>query len=121
MRTFLLLSTFCAGAYLGLTNPAFGQGFDAEVRMDQLQPPSPGSPFTRAEGPFEPFDTGIGYGFHVVGDYAYRPFGTTVDGGEEERFPVEHALLLHVGASLVPRQWLLLEASFPAAIYEDGE
>ncbi len=106
-----------------LPSAAWGQGFDAEVRLDQLQPPSAGSPFTRAEGPFERFDEGIGYAFRFVGDYAHRPLRSRIlgaPGGDEEVFPVEHALLFHVGASLAPLDWLLLETNFPFAVYEEG-
>lgn len=102
---------------------AFGQGFDAEVRIDQLQPPSAGSPFTRAEGPFDAFDEGVAYAFRFVGDYAYQPLRSRVagvTGDEPDIFPVEHALIFQVGASLAPLQWLLLETNFPFAVYEDG-
>lgn len=93
------------------------------MRIDQLQPPSAGSPFTRAEGPFDAFDEGVGYAFRFIGDYAYRPLRSTaggVPGGDEAVFPVEHALLLHVGASLAPFQWLMVETNFPFAVYEEG-
>jgi hypothetical protein len=102
---------------------AWGQGFDAEVRIDQMQPPSAGSPFTRAEGPFDSFDEGIGYAFQFVGDYAYRPLRSTtlgVTSGDEEIFPVEHALLFHLGASISPLDWLMIESNFPFAVFEEG-
>lgn len=118
-------SVFSAAATcLALIAPeAFGQGFDAEVRIDQLQPPSAGSPFTRAEGPFESFDGGVAYAFRFITDYAYQPLRSTalgVPGGDEELFPVEHAVLMHVGASIAPLSWLMVEANFPFAVYEDG-
>lgn len=93
------------------------------MRIDQLQPPSAGSPFTRAEGPFDAFDEGIAYAFRFVGDYAHQPLRSRVvhvTGAEEDVFPVEHALLFHVGASLAPLDWLMFETNFPFAVYEDG-
>ncbi len=115
MAVAVVLASFSRGA--------LGQGFDAEVRIDQLQPPSAGSPFTRAEGPFDAFDGGIEYAFRLVSDYAYKPLRSTalgVAGGQQEVFPVEHALLFHVGASLSPAQWLMLESNFPFAVFEQG-
>jgi hypothetical protein len=106
-------------AMSALAAPASGQGSDAEVHIDQLQPPSAESPFTRAEGPFDGFDAGFAAAARIVGDYAFQPLGD--QGGDDEVFPVEHALLFHLGASIAAIDWLLLEASFPFAVYESGQ
>jgi hypothetical protein len=102
---------------------ADAQGTAAEVRVDTLQPPSPNSPFTRAEGPADSFDTGIGYGFRFTTDYGYGSLRTNVTSGPDagELKPVEHALLGHVGAGLTPLDWLSLELGYTFAAFETGE
>ncbi len=108
------------------TASAWGQGKGAEIHLDQMQPASAGSPFTRAEGPHDRFEEGIAYAFRVTGDYAYRPLLShqVAANGEEVGDPVplvEHALLLHVGAALAPLHWLNVELAMPFAVWETGE
>ncbi len=102
---------------------AHAQGFDAEVRIDQLQLPTPASRFTRAEGPVDTFDEGIAYAFRIGTDYMYRPIRSRLVGAGDDTLiaPVEHALLLHLGASITPVDWLTVEAALPFAIHEEGE
>lgn len=101
---------------------ASAQGYESEVRIDQLVPATAGSPFIRAEGPVEPFDTGVGFGVRLDGDYQYRPLASRdlsqPDG--ETIYPVEHALLLHAGGSITPLDWMTFELSFAAAVFEEG-
>jgi OOP family OmpA-OmpF porin len=91
-----------------------------------MQPASAGSPFTRAEGPHDEFNTGIAYAFRLTGDYAFMPLQSTVERptptmSSEDVAPVAHALLFHLGASLSPLYWLNFELNFPFAIYEGGD
>ncbi|MBI4705147.1 MAG: hypothetical protein HY744_28910 [Deltaproteobacteria bacterium] len=113
-----------AAALAGLPAVARAQPFDAEVRIDQLQPPSADSPFTRAEGPHTPFAGGIDYGFLVMADYAASPLVAKAKSGTEvtsEQAPVAHALLLHVGGIIAPVDWFGFELSAPFAVFETGE
>jgi len=105
---------------------ALAQGKDAEIRIDQMQPASAGSPFTRAEGPHEEFDEGIAYAFRLGVDFAHMPLQSTLlnpGAGMDstDLAPVENALLFHIGASLSPLYWLNFELNFPAAVYEGGD
>ncbi|MEZ4442102.1 MAG: hypothetical protein R3B72_23615 [Polyangiaceae bacterium] len=111
-----------AATLLSWSASALGQGADAEVRIDQLQPPSPDSPFTRAEGPISEFDTGIGYGFRFTADYGLAPLRTVVETGPDagERKPVAHALLGHAGAGITPFDWMSFELGFTFAAFEKG-
>ncbi|MEM1033500.1 MAG: hypothetical protein AAGN82_24410 [Myxococcota bacterium] len=106
------------------TSSARAQGFDAEVRIDQLQLPTPGSRFTRSEGPVEGFDEGIAYAFRLGTDYMYRPLRSRIrdETGEEgeARDLVEHALLLHLGMAIRPVDWLTVEAAIPFSVFADG-
>ncbi|MBI4955474.1 MAG: thrombospondin type 3 repeat-containing protein [Myxococcales bacterium] len=101
---------------------AQAQNFNSHVHLDQMQPATPGSPFLQAEGPADRFDEGIAYGFGLVTDYAFAPLRAKVLPADEvEKVPVQHALLLHLGASLSPLDWLSLELNMPFAVYEGGE
>lgn len=110
-----------------LPSLAAGQGDQSHLRIDQLQPSSAFSPFTRAEGPHHRYDEGIEYAFRVTGDYAYQPLtatlidSTTGDAADDQVAVVSHALLLHVQGALSPVYWLNLELDFPFAVYETGE
>ncbi|MSP24129.1 MAG: hypothetical protein EXR75_02975 [Myxococcales bacterium] len=111
-----------AGSGIG---EARAQGFDSEVRIDQLQPSSATSMFVRAEGPRAPFGKGIAYALRVTGDYGFEPLRSvvvdgTVAGGELELAPVKHAALVHVGGSITPVHWLDLELDMPFAVFEAG-
>ena len=105
---------------------AHAQGDESEIRIDQMQPASAGSPFTRAEGPHEPFEEGIAYAFRFTADYAFMPLQSTVLNADpttstEDLAPVAHALLFHFGASLSPLYWLNFELNFPFAVFEGGD
>jgi outer membrane protein OmpA-like peptidoglycan-associated protein len=101
---------------------ARAQGFESEVRIDQLQPPSAGSPFGRAEGPHEVFDEGVAFAFRLTTDYQLEPVRSTVRGvSDEERALVQHALLGHLGASLSPLHWMMFELNFSFAPFVTGE
>jgi hypothetical protein len=112
---------------LGFTATARAQSYNSSVRIDQMQPASAGSPFARAEGPHDRFTEGVSYAFRVVGDYGYRPLRTRLVGGSpnvagetSDKFPVEHAVLVHVGAQLSPLYWLNFELNMPFAAFETG-
>jgi hypothetical protein len=111
-------------AVLLFAQQAHAQRNYAEVRLDQMQPASPGSPFTRAEGPHDIFDEGIGWGVRTTIDYGHRLFySQLIQGDEEEGDPihvVENALLLHLGAAIDPLYWLRGELHFPLALFENG-
>ncbi len=105
---------------------ALAQGHGSEIRIDQMQPASAGSPFTRAEGPHEEFDEGVAYAFRLTGDYAFMPLQSTVLNPTptmttDNLAPVAHALLFHLGASLSPLYWLNFELNFPFAVFEGGD
>lgn len=116
------------GAGLLWTTTAAAQTHTSEVRIDQMQPASAGSPFTRAEGPHARFDDGIEYAFRLTGDYALEPLRSGVINGQpnivgqtSDKAIVQHAALLHVGASLSPLHWLNFDLNFPFAVYETGD
>jgi len=116
-------------ASLLATGELRAQNAESEIRIDQYQPASPGSPFGRAEGPLKRFDSGIAYGFRLNMDYAFKPLLSDIDNPsatdpaqqDGERALVEHALLLHLGAALRPIDWLNIELNWPFAIFESGE
>jgi len=117
-----------AATLLWAPSEGHAQGFDSEIRIDQFQPASAGSPFTRAEGPHDKFEEGIAYGFRVTADYGMDPLRTAVVGGEpnvpgetSDKSPVKHALLVHVGGAISPLHWLNLEISMPFAPFETGD
>ncbi|MEM9692465.1 MAG: hypothetical protein AAGA56_07975 [Myxococcota bacterium] len=104
----------------------WAQGADSEVRLDQLSPAPAGSPFTRSVGPHESLDDAIAYALRLDTDYLNRPLETQVTRGGEEvgaesLNPVAHALLLHLGASLTPFDWLQFELGAPFAAFEQGD
>jgi hypothetical protein len=114
-------STAIAAFVLSTPSVVSAQGYESEVRIDQLVPATAGSPFIRAEGPTEPFDTGIGFGVRLDGDYQYRPLASRdLSRPDETIYPVEHALLLHAGGSITPLDWMTFELSFAAAVFEEG-
>lgn len=94
------------------------------VRIDQLQPASPGSPFLRAEGPHETLERGVEYAVGVTADYAQGlVHASEVDtAGNETELPdpVEKALLLHVGGSILPAHWFQIDVSVPVGVMVDG-
>lgn len=100
---------------------AAAQTFSSERRIDQMQPASATSAFTRAEGPSKSFDEGIAFGFRVTADYALAPLTATDLASGLETKTVEHALLVHVGGAIQPLDWLNLELSWPFAVFETGE
>jgi hypothetical protein len=114
------------GGLLLLPASAAAQGADSHLRIDQLQPSSAFSPFTRAEGPHYEFDEGIEYAFRVTGDYMWNPLVSELvtEGSDEttdEVALVSHAMLLHVQAALVPVHWLNLGLAVPFALFETGD
>lgn len=120
-------------AILACAATARSQAHYSELRIDQLQPASAGSPFTRAEGPHKEFDEGIAWGARFAIEYGLKPLRTEriesdpacADPDETSpcptAFPVEHALFGHIGGSLAPLYWLNLELDFPFAMYETGD
>ncbi len=104
---------------------AHAQSFDSEIRIDQLQPSSASSTFTRAEGPRDTFAEGIAYAVRVTGDYGLSPLRSVVvngvvPGSAQDVSPVAHAALVHVAGSVSPWHWLDLELEMPFAAFETG-
>ncbi len=95
------------------------------VRIDQMHPATPESPFFRVEGPHEPDVEGVEFAVGVVADYAKAPIRAfEVDTAGEKTplpTPVDSAFLLHVGGSLTPVHWLNLDFSMPFALAESGD
>ncbi len=124
----IALGMLVAAAGLGSTSAAEAQSFDSAVRIDQLQPASAGSPFLRAEGRRDRFDTGVAFAVRAIGDYMFEPLrarvetttatGTTTTG--EKVALVKHAALVHIGGQFSPRDWLNLELDVPMAVLEKG-
>ena len=90
------------------------------IRVDQLQPAPPDSPFVRADGPHAPQDERVEFSLGLTFDYALRPVQVETrfpEGGGEDielGIPVRHALLAHVGASLTPVHWLSIDVAAPS-------
>lgn len=98
---------------------------DAGLRIDLLQPSSPGSPFIRAEGPHVPHPGRVEFAFRVMGDYALAPMQAAIvysDGSEHDRWdPVANAMLVHVGGAITPLHWLTADLDVPIGVWIDGE
>ncbi len=94
------------------------------VRIDQLQPASPESPFLRALGPHEPGNNTIEFAFGASFDYGLNPIKiVTIDTAGNEKIeasPIEHALLAHIGGSITPLPWLTVDLALPAALFITG-
>jgi Thrombospondin type 3 repeat len=97
----------------------------AGVRIDQLQPASPESPFLRALGAHERGINTIEFAFGVHVDYglnAVRAVSVDTAGVEKvEANPVQNALLAHVGGSITPLPWLTVDLALPFALYVGGD
>lgn len=109
-----------------LPSTAEAQGFNSKLRIDQLQPATAFSPFTRAEGPHHEFEDGVEFAARLALDYQLDPLVArvvTTETGEPvfaDASIVQHALLLHLGAALSPIDWLNVEFNMPIAMFEDG-
>lgn len=94
------------------------------VRIDQLQPASPESPFLRALGPHEPGNNTIEFAFGASFDYGLNPIKIvsidTAGNEKAEASPIENALLAHVGGSITPLPWLTVDLALPIALYVGG-
>jgi hypothetical protein len=97
------------------------------IRVDQLQPAPPDSPFVRADGPHAPQDERVEFSLGLTFDYALRPVQVETqfpEGGGDDielGIPVRHALLAHVGASLTPVHWLALDVAAPFGLAVSGD
>jgi len=100
---------------------ALGQG----VRIDQLQPASPESPFVRALGPHERGPNTIEFAFGATFDYGQgllRAISVDKAGKEVvEASPVQQALLAHVGGSITPLPWLTIDLALPVSLFVSGD
>jgi hypothetical protein len=95
------------------------------VRIDQLQPASPESPFVRAEGPHEPIadgaeiaaSFGVEYAKGLLREVAYD------DTGAKKTLAtlVDSAVLARIGASVTPVHWLSADLSVPFALMVTGD
>lgn len=117
-----------AAAVVALPCAALAQSHESAARIDQLQPASAGSPFTRAEGPREEAQDTVSWALRVIADYALGPLKTKVVNGTpdvagetSDKFPVKHAILLHAGARVSPVHWFDVELDMPFAVLEKGD
>jgi hypothetical protein len=98
---------------------------DEGIRIDQLQPASPESPFLRALGPHEKGANTIEFAFGLSLDYGMGLLkAVTVDeqGGETvAATPVQNALLAHVGGSITPLPWLTVDLALPVGLFVNGD
>lgn len=111
-------------ASLATAHEAHAQVFDSAVRIDQLQPASPGSPFLRTEGPRDRFDAGVAFAARVLGEGMLDPLRARVvstTGSEEAVSLVKYAALVHAGGQFSPVHWLNLELDVPFAVFEKGD
>lgn len=97
----------------------------AGVRIDQLQPASPESPFLRALGAHERGINTIEFAFGAYFDYGLNPVRVvsvdTAGVEKPEANPVQNALLAHVGASITPLPWLTIDLALPIGLYVGGD
>lgn len=97
----------------------------AGVRIDQLQPASPESPFLRALGAHERGINTIEFAFGAHFDYALNPLkAVSVDTAGVEKVEVnsvQNALLAHIGASITPLPWLVVDLALPVGLYVGGD
>lgn len=91
------------------------------VRIDQLQPASPESPFLRAMGPHEKGANTIEFAFGASFDYGMgvlRAISVDKAGNETvEATPVAQALIAHVGGSITPLPRLTIDLALPVALF----
>jgi hypothetical protein len=93
------------------------------VRIDQLQPASPESPFFRAEGPHNPAAEGVEFAVGLTFEYLHDPLTEKIveaNGATTSTKVVTSALLTRIGASITPVHWLAFELGLPFALYEAG-
>jgi len=97
----------------------------AGVRIDQLQPASPESPFLRALGAHERGINTIEFAFGAHFDYGMNSFkAVSIDTAGVEKVeatPVQNALLAHVGGSITPLPWLTVDLALPIALFVGGD
>jgi hypothetical protein len=107
------------------TRDAGAQPIRDGVRIDQLQPAGPESPFFRAEGPLYPGDRGVHVAAGFTFDYGsavLKQVGVDTSGARTELATlVEHALLVRLGASLRPVPWLTFDVGLPISLFQSGE
>ncbi|MDI1435096.1 thrombospondin type 3 repeat-containing protein [Polyangium sorediatum] len=98
---------------------------DEGIRIDQLQPASPESPFLRALGPHEKGTNTIEFAFGLSFDYGMGLLkAVTIDGQGGETIaatPVQNALLAHVGGSITPLPWLTVDLALPVGLFLNGD
>lgn len=120
----------CAGLTalaLGLLFSGSSRAQDAKtslgegIRIDQLQPASPESPFLRAMGPHEKGPNTIEFAFGASFDYGMgvlRAISTDKAGNQTvEAKPVAQALLAHVGGSITPLPKLTIDLALPIGVF----
>lgn len=93
------------------------------VRIDQLQPASPESPFFRAEGPHNPAAEGVEFAAGLTFEYGKGVLKENVydvDGSHSTTTLVSSAVLGRLGASITPIHWLAFDVSLPFALSESG-
>jgi outer membrane protein OmpA-like peptidoglycan-associated protein len=95
------------------------------IRLDQLQPASPESPFVRALGPHEKGADTIEYAVGLTLDYGrglVRAVSETQGlPSKTLTSPVQNALIGHVGGSFTPLHWLTIDLALPVALYVGGD
>ncbi|MBK9264295.1 MAG: thrombospondin type 3 repeat-containing protein [Polyangiaceae bacterium] len=95
------------------------------IRIDQLQPASPDSPFLRALGAHEKGINTIEFAFGASLDYGtglLKAVSVDAAGVENvEASTVQNALLAHIGASITPLPWLVVDLALPVGLYVGGD
>ncbi len=98
---------------------------DEGIRIDQLQPASPESPFLRALGPHEKGANTIEFAFGLSLDYGMgllKAVSIDTQGGESvAATPVQNGLLAHVGGSITPLPWLTVDLALPVGLFVGGD
>jgi hypothetical protein len=113
-------------AGLGMTSSAWAQDtakarVEQGIRIDQLQPASPDSPFLRAMGSHEKGVNTIEFAFGLSFDYGMgllRAVSIDKAGVETvEATPVAHAMIAHVGGSITPLPWMTIDLALPVGLF----
>ncbi len=98
---------------------------EAGVRIDQLQPASPESPFIRALGPHEKGINTIEFAFGASFDFGMGVLrAVSVDAAGQERVEadtIQNALLAHIGGSITPLPWLTVDLGLPIGLLIAGD
>jgi hypothetical protein len=95
------------------------------VRIDQMQPANPQSPFFYAEGPHKPFAEGVEFAAGLTLEYGrmvLKEVGYDEKGNRKLLATlVEDALLARLSGSITPVHWVSFDLSIPFGLFEHGD